>query len=80
MELLDKSLRQSLFSVVNNIVNTVKVINGLYDIIHIDSTIRNTNRIRLKNVSRLIVSQFTALDMVGVIGQIDLSTMIDTAL
>ena len=66
---------------VDNDVYTTEVVHCLYDIVHIDTIVSShTNGVSLKDVASLIVSQTATLYMVGVVGQVYLGFMIDTAL
>ena len=55
VQLLDEAFRQLIFSVVDDVVDTTKVVHSLYDIIHVDSLISDSNSVCLKDVSRLVV-------------------------
>ena len=70
MKLLDKILSQSLVCMVNDVVYTTEMINSLDDIIHIDGAVCDANSVRLKDILRLVMCQFAALDMIGVVSQI----------
>ena len=60
-----------------DVVDATKVVNCLYDIIYVDGFIGNSDSVRFKNVSRLVVSQFATFNMVGVIGQVYLCSVVD---
>ena len=64
---------------INDIVNTMEVVDGLYDVVYVDGIICHANGVCLKDVARLVVRQLTALYVVRVIGQVYLCTMIDAA-
>ena len=68
MQLFDKALCKFIFCVVDDVVYTTEMVHSLHDIIYVDSLICNPNGIRLKDIPRLIVSQFAAFDMIGIIG------------
>jgi hypothetical protein len=55
------------------------MIDSLYDVIHVDGTVRDADGVGLKDVARLVVRQSAALDVVRVIGQVYLRPMIDAA-
>ena len=55
------------------------MVGGLDHIVNLDRPIRYADGVRLKDIARLIVGKATALDVVGVIGQINLDFMINTA-
>ena len=77
--MLDVILRQPLFRMVDDIVNTTEMVHRLHNIIHIDRIVSNANGVSLKDIACLVVGQTATLDMVGVIGQVDLRSMIDAA-
>ena len=55
------------------------MVGGLDHIVNFDRPVRCADGVRLKDIARLIVGKVTALDVVGVIGQIDLDFMINAA-
>ena len=77
MQLFDELFRQLFLRMIDDIVDTAEVVNCFNDIIHVNSTIRHTNGVCFKDIARLVVSQTTALYVIGVIGQVYLSAMID---
>lgn len=86
MEFLDQGLRQFIFGVVDDIVDTAEVVGGFYDVVHVDGlafalalVVGETNRVGLEDIPCLVVSQFAALDMIGVVGQINLRAVVDAA-
>ena len=64
---------------VDDIVKASEVIHRLNDIIHINNPVANADGVRLKDIARLVMSQTAAFDMIGVIGQVNLRTMIDAS-
>ena len=70
---------QFLFSVVNDIVNALEMVNSLHHIVHIDCSVCNPDGVGFKDVARLVVSQFAAFNMIGIVGQVNLSAMIDAS-
>lgn len=79
MEFLDKGFREPVFDAVNDVVNAAEVVSSLYNIIYIDPVFRGANRVGLENVPGLLVGKPVALDVVGVIGQVNLGAMINAA-
>lgn len=80
MQLLDKALADWLVCLVDHHIDATEMVCCLNDIIHIDRAaliVSDTNRIRFKNISRLVVRQSASLDVVGIVGQIDLHLMIN---
>ena len=53
---------------------------GFYSVINIHHTIFHSNCIRLKNIAGLFMRQATSLDMIGIVRQIDLNFVVDSAL
>ena len=79
MQFLDESLGKCIGSLIDHHINATEMVRGLDYIIHIHRLIFKTNGIGLKDESCLIVRQTATFNMVGVIGQVDLNLMIDTA-
>ena len=69
-----------LLCMINDIVDAAKVIDCLYYIIHVNCFVSNTNGVRFENITRLVVGQPAPLNMIRVIGQINLSAVIDAPL
>lgn len=64
---------------VDDIVKASEMIHRLNDIIHINNPVANANGVRFKDKARLVVCQSATFDMIGVIGQVNLRTMIDAS-
>ena len=56
------------------------MVGGFYNVINIHHTIFHSNCIRLKNIAGLFMRQATSLDMIGIVRQIDLNFVVDSAL
>ena len=80
MQLLNQRFGQLCPCLLNDQVDTPEVVSRLNDIVHPDRFVSNTDGVRLENVPRLVVSQAATLNVVGVIGEINLDTVIDTSL
>ena len=80
MKMFDEALCQRLLCVVDDIVDTAKVIDRLYDIVDIDCCIGIAIGVRLKDIACLIMCQAAAFYVIGVIGQVNLCSVIDTTL
>ena len=78
VEMLDDVLAQFFLCLVDHIVDCPEMVNGFQNVIHKDS-ISDINGVGLENESCLIFCQFTALDMVGVVGHATLQLVIQTA-
>lgn len=80
MQLLDEGLAEYVGGAVYDHINTLKMIGGFHNVIDLYRTVRHADRVRFKDKARLVVGQSAALDVIGVIGQIDLNSMIDSAM
>ena len=80
VQCLDMRLGDLIRRVVNDIIDTAEVVHRLHDIIDGGVLCRDAKCIGLEDIARLFFGQFAAFDMVGVVGQINLRTMVDTAL
>jgi len=78
VDLLDQRLGQFVAGTVDDEVDAAEMVRRLHNVINVDTLIRNADRIRLKDEAGLFVGQTAALDVVGVIGEVDLRAMIDT--
>jgi len=76
VEFLDDGFRKTVFGVVNDVVNTAEVVGGLHNVVHIDAVFRYANRVGFENVSGLLMGEPAALDVVGVLGQVNLSAVV----
>ncbi len=80
MKLLNEYLGQSCISLFNDTIDTAEVVSSLNNIIHLNSVVCDADGVSLKDIPCLVVGQTATLDVVGVIGEIYLDTMIDTSL
>ena len=80
MNLLNHILGKSLLSVVDNEIDTAEVVYSFKDIVYVDGIRGDTDGVGFIDITRLVVRQFAALDVVGVIGQVYLYAMINAAL
>ena len=79
MKFFDQFFSQRRFCIVYHHINTPKMIRRFDHIIHIQHFIFYTDRVCFKNISGLIVRQTTALNMIGVVCQINLCFMINSS-
>jgi len=86
VKLFNQGLRQFILGMVNDVVDAAEVIGGLHDVIHVDGlafalslVIGETNRVGFEDITCLVVGEFAALDVVGVVRQVNLRTVIDAA-
>ena len=64
MQLLDKTFREPAPRVLNHKVNAAKVVHRFYDVVNLHRAVCNAERFCLKNVTRLVVRQARAFDVV----------------
>ena len=76
VKFFDEFLRQSCFCMINNHVDTTKVICRFNHIIHIQHFFFYANSIGFKDISGLIMCQTASFHMVGVVCQINLCLMV----
>ena len=55
------------------------MVGGFYHIVHVDDCVGSPNSIRLKDMARLLMSEATTLDMVRVVGEVNLCAVIDAS-
>ena len=65
---------------VDDIINATEVVDGLHNIVDARIFRGDAQGVGLENVACLVMGQSATLDVIGVIGQIDLGTMVDAAL
>ena len=80
VQLFDERFSQFRSRLFNDTVNTSEVVNRLNDIIHLNSVVSNAYGVSLEDIPRLLVGQAATLDVVGVIGEVNLDTVINSAL
>ena len=78
VELLDQALAEGMIGCVDNQVDAAEVICRLHHVVHPDGGV-HADGVRLEDQSGLIMGQAAALDVVGVVGQVDLDFMINAA-
>ena len=66
-------------SVVDDIIDTTEMVHRLHNIVHRRVLRGDTECVGLEDIPRLFLCQSVAFDMVGVVCQINLRTMIYTA-
>ena len=64
VEFLDDGFRSPVFSVVNDVVDTAEVVDGLHNVIHVDTVFGDANRVGLEYVPGLLVGEPAALNVV----------------
>ena len=79
MQLFDQSFVDGLLSIPDDHINALEVIGRFDHIIHIDNAIFHANGIGFIDIPRLVMGQAAALNVVGVIGKVDLDFVIDAA-
>ena len=78
VQFLDQVLGQLFIGPVDDQVDASEVVGRFHDIIDIHAFVRDANGIGLKDETRLLVCQPAPLDVVGIVGEVDLGTMIDS--
>ncbi len=79
MQFLDEFFRQCVFCLRDDQVDALEMICRLDDIVHVHRSAGRADGVGLKDVARLVMGQAAALDVVGIIGQIDLHLVINPA-
>ena len=78
VNLLNQRLSQFVAGTVDDEVDATEMVCRLHNVIDVDTLIRNADGVRLKDEPGLFVGQTAALDVVGVIGEVDLGAVIDS--
>ena len=79
MQVLDEFLAELRFCAFDNLVNTVKVIGGFDDIVHPHAFLGDADGVCFENKARLIMSQAAALHVIGIVSELHLHLMINSA-
>ena len=79
MQLFDMRFGDFVGGVVDDIVDATEVVDGLHNVVDARVFCGDPNGVGLKNVSGLFLGQATALDMIGIVSQVDLYAMVDAA-
>ena len=64
---------------VNDVVYTAEVVGGLNNVVHVNGFICNSYSIGFKDESCLLVGEFAAFNVVGVVCEVYLGAVIDAA-
>ena len=64
---------------VYHVINGAKVVLCFYDIINVNRISFNTDGCRLKNHARLIKREFASLNVIRVVGKLNLNLMVNAA-
>ena len=78
MELLDQAFGDGVIGCIDNQIDAAEVIRRLHHIVHPDRGV-HADGVRLEDQPGLVVRQAAALDVVGVVGQVDLDLVVDPA-
>ena len=76
---LDEPLGKKAFCVVNDKIDTSEVVSGFNDVVHVDTAVGYADGAGLVDIPRLVVSETAALNVVGVVGEVNLNTVIYAA-
>ena len=77
MEFFNQRFRQPVFGMIDDEVDAAEVVGGLHDVVHIDAIFGDADRVGLEDIPRLLVGKPAALDVVGVVGQINLGAVVN---
>ena len=80
MKLLDERFGQLFTAVLDDEVNTAEVVGRFDDVVHIDGFVfQHADHVGFEDVSGLVGGQAAALHVVGIVGQLHLYLVVDTA-
>lgn len=79
VELFDEPLTDLSFGTIDDHVDAAEVIGRLYYVVHIHCRVSDADGIGFKNIAGLVVGQTAAFDVVGIIGQVNLHLVVDSA-
>ena len=80
VKLLDERFGQLFTAVLNDEVNAAEVVGRFDDVVHVDGFVfQNADRVGFKDVAGLVGGQAAALDVVGIVRQLHLYLVVDTA-
>ncbi len=65
---------------VNHVIDSAKVVLCFYDVINVNRISFNTDSRRLKNHACLIKGEFASLNVIGIVGKLNLNLMVNAAL
>ena len=65
---------------VNHVIDSAKVVLCFYDVINVNRIFFNTDSRRLKNHARLIKGEFASLNVIRIVGKLNLNLMVNAAL
>lgn len=80
VQMPDHRLRRLVKGMVNNVVYAAEMVSGLDDVIDSYCFVCDADGVSLKDISGLVMSQAAALDVVRVVCQVYLSTVVDASL
>ena len=79
VKFFDQGLRQFIFGMVDDIVDAAEVVGRLHDVVHIDAVLGDADCVGLEDIPGLFVGEPAALDVVGVVGQVNLGAVVNAA-
>ena len=80
VKLLDERFGQLFTAVLDDEVNTAEVVGRFDDVVHVDGFVfQHADRVGFEDVAGLVGGQAAALHVVGVVGQLHLYLVVDTA-
>ena len=57
MKMLDEVFGERFLGMINDVVDTTEVVDGLHDVIHVDSVVGDADSVGLENVACLVMGQ-----------------------
>ena len=79
VQFLDEGFGERFFGPVDNRVDAAEVVRGFENVIHAQRLALDAHRVGLEDMARLVVGQPAALDVVRVVGEVDLRAVVDAA-
>ena len=62
---------------INHVIDSAEVILSFYNVINVNRIFFNTDSCRFKNHARLIKGEFASLNMIRVVGKLNLELMVN---
>ena len=79
MELFDETLRKRLFCVVDNEVDAMEMVDSFHDVIHVHYCVSDADSVRFEDIACLVVRQTATFDVIGVVGQVNLCSVVNAS-
>ena len=79
MQLFDQCFTDGLLGIPEDQIDALEMIGGFHHIIDVDDTMFHADGIGFVDIPRLVVGQTASLNVVGIVGEIDLNFVVDPA-